>query len=74
MKRVCNDHHYCHVEMPNEENKILKYHYGEKSLKVPFVINIDTECLLEKRIVHFMHQKASLIVTEEKTLKGFVMI
>ena len=21
-KRVCNDHDYCHVEMPNEEKKI----------------------------------------------------
>ena len=24
-ERVCNDHDYCHVEMPNEGNKILKY-------------------------------------------------
>ena len=28
-ERVCNDHDYCYVEMPNEENKILKYNYGE---------------------------------------------
>ena len=47
-KKVCNDHDYCYVEIPNEENKILKYNYGEKSLKVPFIINIDTEYLLEK--------------------------
>ena len=23
-KRVCNDNDYCHVKMPNEDNKILK--------------------------------------------------
>ena len=27
-ERVCNDHHYCYVEMPNEGNKILKYNHG----------------------------------------------
>ena len=31
--------------MPNEDNKILKYSYGEKSLKVPAIIY---ECFLEK--------------------------
>ena len=34
--------------MPNEDNKILKYVSGEKSLKVPFVIYADLECLLKK--------------------------
>ena len=34
--------------MPDEDNKILKYNHGEKSLKVPFVIYEDLECLLEK--------------------------
>ena len=34
--------------MPNEDNKILKYNYGEKSLKAPFIIYADLECLLEK--------------------------
>ena len=32
-ERVCNDHDYCYVEMPNEDNKILKFNHGEKSLK-----------------------------------------
>ena len=35
--------------MPDEGNKILKYNYGEKSLKAPFMIYADLECLLEKR-------------------------
>ena len=34
--------------MSNEDNKILKYNYGEKLLKVPFIIHADLECLLEK--------------------------
>ena len=29
--------------MPNEDNKILKYNPGEKSLKVPFIIYADLE-------------------------------
>ena len=46
--RVCNDRNYCQVEMPNKDNKTLKYNYGEKSLKAPFMIYADLECLLEK--------------------------
>ena len=34
--------------MPDEDKKILKYNPGEKSLKVPFIIYADLECLLEK--------------------------
>ena len=34
--------------MPNENNEILKYNPGEKSLKVPFIIYADLECLLQK--------------------------
>ena len=32
-ERLCDDHDYCHVEMPDEDNKILKYNYVDKSLK-----------------------------------------
>ena len=46
--RVCYDHDYCYVQMPNEENKILKYKHGEKSLKAPFVFYADLQCLLDK--------------------------
>ena len=34
--------------MPNEDNKIIKYNQGEKSMKLPFIIYADLECLLEK--------------------------
>ena len=47
-KKVCKNHHYCYVEMPEEENNILKYSQGEKFKKVPFIIYADLESLLEK--------------------------
>ena len=34
--------------MPKEDNKILKYNHGEKSMRVLFVIYADLECLLGK--------------------------
>ena len=35
--------------MPTKINKILKYIHGEKSLKTPFVIYVDLECLILKQ-------------------------
>ena len=34
--------------MPNEDNKTLKYNHSEKSMKVPFIIYANLECLPEK--------------------------
>ena len=62
---VCNDHDYCYVEIPNEYNKILKYNHGEKSLKAPFMIYADLECLLEK--MHSCQNNAKKSYTEKKT-------
>ena len=46
-KKVCENHDYCFVEMPNEENKILKYNHGKKSMKAPFIIYADLEPSLD---------------------------
>ena len=46
--KICENHNYCHVEMPTKDNDIIKYNHGEKSMKLPFVIYTDLECLLEK--------------------------
>ena len=46
-KKICENHDHCHVEMPTKNNNI-KYNHGEKSMKLPFVIYADLECLLEK--------------------------
>ena len=63
-ERVCNNHDYCYVEMPIEDNKILKYNHGEKRLKVPFMIPADLECLLEK--MHSCQNNPKKSYTEKK--------
>ena len=47
-KKICENFDYCHVEMPTKDNNIIKYNQGEKSIKLPFIIYADLECLLEK--------------------------
>ena len=47
-KKICENHDYCHVEMRTKDNNIIKYIQGEKSIKMPFTIYADLECLLEK--------------------------
>ena len=37
-ENVCKNQDYCYVEIPKEDNKILKYNHGKKSMKVPFII------------------------------------
>ena len=34
--------------MPTKDNNIIRYNHGEKSMKLPFAIYADLECLLEK--------------------------
>ena len=34
--------------MPTKDNNIIKYNQGEKSIKMPFTIYADLQCLLEK--------------------------
>ena len=45
-KKVWENHDYCSIEMPNKNNKILKYYHGEKSMRAPFIIYADLESLL----------------------------
>ena len=47
-KKICESHDYCHAEIPTKDNNIIKYNHGEKSMKLPFIIYVDLECLLEK--------------------------
>ena len=47
-KKICEDHNYCNVEKPTKNNNIIKSNLGEKSIKLPFVIYADLECLLKK--------------------------
>ena len=48
-ERLCDNNDYCNVEMPTQFNKTLKCNHGEESLKTPFVIYADLDCLLIKK-------------------------
>ena len=63
--KVCSDHDYCYLEMSNEGSKILKCNYGENSMKAPFMIYADLECLLEK--MHSCWNNPEKSYTEKKT-------
>ena len=65
-ERICRDHEFCNLKMPDEDNKILKYIHGEKSLKVLFIIYSDLECLLKKKETYKNNPEKSY--TEKKQL------
>ena len=41
-ERICKNNNYWEEVMPTKSNKILKYNCGEKSLRAPFVIYVDS--------------------------------
>ena len=47
-EKICENHDYCHVEMPTKDNNIIKYNHGEKSMKVPFIIYADLNVYSKK--------------------------
>ena len=60
--------------MPEEDNKILKYNHGEKSMRAPFVIYVDLECLLEKiSICHNNPEKSSTVKINKHTPSGYLL-
>ena len=70
-KKVCENYDYCYVEIP-EEDKILKYNQGEKSMKVLFIIYADLESLLEKIITsHNNPEKSSTTKINKHTRSGY---
>ena len=69
-KKVCENHDYCYVEMPQEDNKILKYNHGEKSMKVP--IFIYAESLYEKmNTCHNNPKESSTTKINKHTSSGY---
>ena len=58
-KKICENHNYCNVETPNNDNKIIKHNQGEKSIELPFIIYADLECLLEKMSTCYNNPKES---------------
>ena len=71
-ERVCRDHDYCYIEMPDKDNNILKFNPGEKSMKIPFIIYDDLECQLEKMSTCCNDsKKSSTIKINKHTSSGF---
>ena len=42
-KRICENSDFCHLKIPDENNKTLKYVLGKKSLRVPLIIYADLQ-------------------------------
>ena len=58
--------------MPNEDNKILKYNHGEKSMKAPFIIYADLESLLENMSTCYgSPEKSSTTKINKHTPSGY---
>ena len=53
--------------MPKWFEKILKYNPGEKSLRVPFAIYLDLDCLLKKEQSHQNNPEQSRQNNPEKS-------
>ena len=71
-KKVCENHDYCYVEMPQKDIKILKYNQGEKYMKISFIIYADLESLLEKmNTCHNNPEKSSTTKTYKHTQSGY---
>ena len=59
-------HDYCHVDIPKEDEKISKYNHEENSLKAPFIIYADLECILKKEQSRQNNPKNSYTEREAK--------
>ena len=71
-ENICKDHGYCYVEMPYKDDNILKYNPEEKCMKVPFVICVNLESLLEKmNTCHNDPEKSSTTKTNKHVPSGY---
>ena len=65
-EEICNYHYSCRIEMPKCVEKILKHNPGEKSLKAPFAIYLNLECLLKKEQLRENNNNLEESYTEKK--------
>ena len=63
---VCRNCYYCYIEIPKEDNKILKYYHGSKFVKAPFIIFSDIEPFLKKVDTYHNKSKKSIIIKKHK--------
>ena len=45
--KLCGNEDFCDFTMPCEENSLLEFTQDLKSIKTPFLINTDFECLIK---------------------------
>ena len=45
-EKICKNHDFCDLKMADVDNNILESKPGKESLKHPFVVYADLECLL----------------------------
>ena len=55
-----------YVEMPTKDYNTIKYNQGEKSMKLPFTIYADLECLLEKMSTCQNNPNESIVYNQNK--------
>ena len=72
-KKMCENHDYCYVQMPNNENKTVKYKHSQKSKRAPFIIYSVLECLLQKTIMINNDQNKSTIKINNHIPFGYSM-
>ena len=71
-EKICENRDYCDVEMPTNDNNTIKYNQGEKSIKLPFIVYADLECLLEKMSTCYSNpEKSSTNKINKHTPSGY---
>ena len=63
-EKLCENHDYCNVRMPNEDNKYISSTFGKKSLRMPIVVYADFEYLLVK--IDSCQKNSNMSYTEKK--------
>ena len=46
-ENVLENHECCYIDMPEKNDKVMKYNHGKKSKKASFIIDAKSESLLE---------------------------
>ena len=46
-ENVFENHECCYIDMPEKNDKVMKYNHGKKSKKASFIIDAKSESLLE---------------------------
>ena len=72
-ENVFKNYDYCYIEMPKKGKIILKYNYGENSVKIVFIIYTDIESLLERIDTCHSNPKSSSKV-KKHTACGYLLL